>query len=111
MKSTSSYVCLSTVCSHEPNVGICALELPQTTSSTEGSSCRIAFAVRRRLAVVLGAAVAQLPGSIHFVPKAPHRDGVGLAATVCDARVRQGRPRANVGVLQHVQGLLNTAGP
>ena len=45
MKSTSSYVCLSTVCSHEPNVGICALELPQTTSSTEGSSCRIAFAV------------------------------------------------------------------
>ena len=46
MKSTSSYVCSRTTRSHVPNVGISEYELPQATSSTLGSSWRIAFAVR-----------------------------------------------------------------
>ena len=41
-----------------------------------------------QLAVVLGVAVAELPGSIHLVAQAPHRDSVGLDAAVLDPHVR-----------------------
>ena len=45
MWSATSQARSSTVSSHAPNVGIRACELPQTTSSIDGSTSRIALPV------------------------------------------------------------------
>ena len=76
-----------------------ALELPHGLGGLRGE-----------LAVVLGVAVAELPGPVHLVAQAPHLHPVGLGVPVGDAGVRQRRARADVGVLQHVDGLEHAAG-
>ena len=66
--------------------------------------------LRGDLAVVLGVAVAELPGPVHLVAQAPHRDAVRVDAAVLDAGVGERRARADVGVLEDVDGLQHAAG-
>src|SRR5699024_6034039 len=60
--------------------------------------------------VLLGGLVAGLPGAVHLVAQAPHADAVGLGAAVRGALVGQRDALRGVGVLEHVQRLLDTAG-
>ena len=66
---------MSTVSSQSPKVGISELELPQTTSSMDGSIHFISFGgLIGNAAVLIGRLVADLPRAVHFVAQAPQPD-------------------------------------
>ncbi len=90
---------------------MCALDDPQTTSSSDGSSWRMRLRrLRGELAVVVGGAVAELPRAVHLVAEAPHPDAERLGAAVGDALVGQRGAGADVGVLEQVERLQRAAG-
>jgi hypothetical protein len=64
----------------------------------------------RERRVVLGAAVAELPRTVHLVAEAPHADPERLAATVVGAEVGPRGAGRQVGVLQDVEGLADASG-
>ncbi len=112
MWSTTSWQCSSTVASHAPNVAIPELELPQATSSIEGSMRRIARPTSSGEAPVLvGRLVADLPGPVHLVAEAPQPHAVGVGGAVLDAQVGPPRAAGVVGVLELVAGFLDAARP
>ena len=73
----------------------------------------LAHGLRRlggELAVVIGAAVTELPRPVHLVAEAPHPHRVRLDPAVLDPGVGQLGARTDVGVLEDVESLLDTAG-
>ena len=70
-----------------PNVGIARLELPQATSSMDGSmQLHRPGGLGGEAAVLVGRLVADLPRAVHLVAEAPELDAVRLGGAVLRAR-------------------------
>ena len=101
----------STTRSQSPNVGICALELPQTTSSRSGSICRIALAVFAASCAYSSAVPwPSCHGPSISLPRHHIRMSWGSACAVRDAPVGPMGARAQVRVLEDVECLLDPRG-
>ena len=96
--------------SHAPKVGIDRADDPHTTSSIDGIELAHALrGARRELAVVVGVAVAELPGPVHLVAEAPHLSRrTAPAPFAARSSVQRGRHR-RVRVLEQVERLLRAA--
>ena len=87
------------------------LEEPAATSLTDGVGPLHEFrGFEGELAIVVGAAMAHLPGAIHLVTESPHFDLPGIAPAVLAAQARHGGVFRGIAIFHPLLGLRPGAG-